>query len=421
MKGSALYIYIFLLAFIAVYPGFSLAATVQANPFSSKAATDTSTIGKNTDYKQQKDLIDITNQLLHKNADLRIDSLANKNNHLYFTVAPIIEITLATGFTGGVVGNAALRTSLLQQTNTSTFLGAVKYTQKKQMLIPLQSSIWTPGNKYNLVGDWRYLNYPQDTYGFGGHTLLTDKYIVSFQYMRFYEQVLKRLKKDIYLGAGYQFDHHWDISESELRPGQVTDFQKYGFSKNSTSSGIALNVLYDSRENGINPKGGSMYANIQFVQNTRILGASTNWNSVLIDLRKYIKLPFHTILALWCYSVFVLNGNPPYLDLPATGYDTYNNTGRGYEQSRFTGKKMIDLEAELRFNITKDGFLGGVVFGNAESLSELGSNRFEVISPAFGFGLRIKFNKFSGTNACIDYGIGKNGSKGFVGNLGEVF
>lgn len=132
-------------------------------------------------------------------------------------------------------------------------------------------------------------------------------------------------------------------------------------------------------------------------------------------------MPFNTVLALWCYSVFGLSGNPPYLDLPGTGSDTYNNTGRGYEQARFIGKRMIDLEAEIRFKISKNGLLGGVIFGNAESLSELGSNRFEVISPAIGLGLRIKFNKFSNTNAAIDYGVGSKGSKGFVGNLGEVF
>jgi hypothetical protein len=49
------------------------------------------------------------------------------------------------------------------------------------------------------------------------------------------------------------------------------------------------------------------------------------------------------------------------------------------------------------------------------------SNRFEVISPGIGIGLRIKFNKFSNTNACIDFGKGRNGSGGFVGNLGDVF
>jgi len=82
---------------------------------------------------------------------------------------------------------------------------------------------------------------------------------------------------------------------------------------------------------------------------------------------------------------------------------------------------MLDLEAEFRYGITNNGFLGGVIFANAESLSELSDNKFATIAPAIGAGLRIKFNKFSKTNVCIDYGIGVNGSHGFFGNLGEVF
>jgi len=116
-----------------------------------------------------------------------------------------------------------------------------------------------------------------------------------------------------------------------------------------------------------------------------------------------------------------LSGNPPYLDLPGTGTDTYNNTGRAYEQDRFIGKRLVDLEAEFRFGITRNGLIGAVIFCNAASVSEFSSNKFEVIYPGFGMGLRIRFNKFSNTNACLDYGIGTNGSHGLFGNLGEVF
>jgi hypothetical protein len=82
---------------------------------------------------------------------------------------------------------------------------------------------------------------------------------------------------------------------------------------------------------------------------------------------------------------------------------------------------MVDLEAEYRFGILNNGLLGGVVFANAQSYSEISNNRFEVIEPAIGAGIRIKFNKFSRTNVCIDYAIGKNGSNGIFTNLGEVF
>ena len=372
-------------------------------------------------YNTQKDLIDIAYWLLNKDPSKRVDSTGIRNTNIYVSAAPIVEYTVATGFSPGIAGNVAFKTSVIEQTNTSSFLGAIKYTTKKQFLLPIQSSIWSPGNKFNFVGDWRFLSYPQDTYGFGGYTSLSDKYIVDYKYLRIYEYAVKNIWKKFYVGFGYQLDYHWKISEQGVQQGRITDFQKYGFHTSSTSSGVGIELLYDSRENAINPQGGAFYANFQFLQNTTLLGASSNWNNLVIDIRKYIKMPHHTVLAFWYYSVFNLSGAPPYLDLPGTGSDTYNNTGRGYEQGRFVGKKYIDLEAEYRFGISKNGLIGAVLFANAESVSELATNSFQVISPGFGVGLRIKFNKFSRTNACIDYGVGTKGSQGFVGNLGEVF
>jgi len=400
---------------------FHVAAFAQVDSTSPRNSANNAGREDSVNYQKQRDLIDLAYKIFNQNPALRLDSTGNKNTKLYFSAAPIVEYQIATGFTFGIASNVAFKTSVKKQTNTSSILGAIKYTQKKQFLLPIQSSVWTPGNKYNFLGDWRYLNYPQDTYGFGGYTELSDKYIVYYQYVRLYESMLRSIGKDLYAGIGYQLDYHWGITETKVEPGRVTDFQKYGFSATSTSSGIAFDLLYDSRENSISPGAGSFYAHLQLLQDTRLLGANSNWNSLMVDLRHYIKMPLHTILALWCYSVFTLSGNPPYLDLPGTGSDTYNNTGRGYEQARFIGKKMIDLEAELRFNISRNGLLGGVVFGNAQSVSELENNRLEVISPAIGLGLRIKFNKFSGTNVCLDYGVGTKGSKGFAGNLGEIF
>ena len=78
-------------------------------------------------------------------------------------------------------------------------------------------------------------------------------------------------------------------------------------------------------------------------------------------------------------------------------------------------------EAEYRFGITENGLIGGVVFANAESFSGLQSGSFEGVAPAVGPGLRIKVNKHSNSNICIDYGVGINGSRGLFVNLGEVF
>ena len=82
---------------------------------------------------------------------------------------------------------------------------------------------------------------------------------------------------------------------------------------------------------------------------------------------------------------------------------------------------MLYLEAEYRFGLTPDGLLGGVVFANGESYTEMTTNRFEYLAPACGVGLRIKLDKFSKTNFCVDYGWGLNGNGGFQLNIGEVF
>jgi len=412
-------IFLILLSFIINLIGFKVIA--QKEPPVSK---DSSTLAFQKEmayYKTQKDLADYVLIILHKNPDKRFDSTLNKNTKFRISAAPITEYTLSTGFAGGIAGIAGFLTNGDGHTNTSSVLAAIKYTQDKQFLIPIQSNIWTKNNKYNLLGDLRYLNYPQETYGFGTSNSLANGYIVDYKYIRLYQYVLKNIGKNLYAGFSYQLDYHWDIKELNVPTGRVTDFEKYGYSQTSSSSGIALDFLYDSRKNSINPEGGSFYSNIVLRQNVRFLGSTSNWNSILIDVRKYIKLTQNNVLAFWSYNVFTLSGNPPYLDLPGTASDTYNNTGRGYAQDRFIGKNMVDLEAELRYGITNNGFLGGVIFANAESLSELGTNKFTTIAPAIGAGLRIKFNKFSGTNICIDYGIGTNGSHGFFGNLGEVF
>jgi hypothetical protein len=140
-------------------------------------------------------------------------------------------------------------------------------------------------------------------------------------------------------------------------------------------------------------------------------------------VRKYFKLSQHSnnVLAFWSYTWLTISGRQPYLDLPSVGTDTYNNTGRGYAIDRVRGKNMLYLETEYRFGITKNGLIGGVLFGNLESYPRNVITNVPKLIPAAGTGLRLKINKLSNTNLCIDYGIGTDNSHGVFVNLGEVF
>ncbi|HTE12991.1 MAG TPA: hypothetical protein VK645_18555, partial [Chitinophagaceae bacterium] len=59
-------------------------------------------------------------------------------------------------------------------------------------------------------------------------------------------------------------------------------------------------------------------------------------------------------------------------------------------------------------------------FANLNTVTEPDKTTFAYLHPAAGGGLRIKFNKNSGTNIGIDYGFSK-GYRALYISLGEVF
>jgi len=334
----------------------------------------------------------------------------------------VVGYTLQTGFAGVVSSNFAFYTSDQSQSNISSVLTSITYSQYRQIIFPIQADIWTKNNKYNIVTDWRYLKYPSLTYGLGGNSSPDSGYNIDYAYLRLHQAILQRVSKDLYLGLGYDLDYFWNIKEVDPPPGEETDFQRYGLQSTEMASGISLHFLYDSRRNQINPGNGG-YASISYRPNFTFMGSDANWQSLTFDLRKYIRWPGSTrnVLALWSYDWFTTGGDPPYLLLPSTGWDPYSNTARGYIQGRFRSRNMLYLESEYRFTVLPNGLLGGVVFANAQSFSEQGSGRFEYVAPGYGLGVRISLNKFSRTNLCVDYGWGAHGSGGFFVNLGEVF
>jgi outer membrane protein assembly factor BamA len=370
---------------------------------------------------RQVDLVDVGRSLLKGNTSPRTDTVRQKVGKLHISALPVAGYTLQTGFAAVLSSNFAFYTG--EESNLSNVLTSVTYSQYQQIIFPIQANIWTRGNKYNISTDWRFLQYPSLTYGLGGNTSADSGYNISYGYLRLHQAIMKTIAKDFYLGLGYDLDYFWDIEEVNPPIGKSTDFERYGLSYKEVASGVSLHLLFDNRRNPINPESGTYFSAI-YRPDFTFLGSDNNWQALVFDARQYIPFPgnTHNVLALWSYDwLTVGNGNPPYLLLPSTGWDPYSNSGRGYIQGRFRSKNMLYLESEYRFGLTANGLIGGVVFANAQSFSEMTTGRFTYIQPGYGLGMRISLNKFSRTNLCVDYGWGANGSGGFFVNLGEVF
>ena len=362
---------------------------------------------------------DVFHRLFKNKDQLKKRQLQKKIN---LSIVPTAGYTLSTGFTIGASSITTFFTDAKHLGNESVINLQAFYDSHDQRTFYVQSNIWSDGDQWKFVTDLRYNQYPDVTYGLGNLTTASNADNIDFNYIRFYQTFYKKIRKNLYAGGGFSLDYHYNITEPDRDPTTLTSFDRYGETSKSGSAGYNLSALYDSRTNPVNPLRG-FYANLVYRQNIKELGSDSRWSSVQIDLRKYIKLSSHSnnVLAFWSYTWLVLNGRPPYLDLPSVGNDTYNNTGRGYAIDRFRGRNMVYLEGEYRFGITKNGLIGGVIFANVESFSRTVTTKIKNVIPAAGPGIRIKINKHANTNLGIDYGFGTGGSRGLFVNLGEVF
>lgn len=368
----------------------------------------------------QKDISDVIKNLLKPKrlSKKKIDnSLIVKPT---FSAVPAIGYTLTTKTAATISGNMAFR--LDSTTKLSTVTASAAYTQNKQFTVPVESNIWTKNSKFNLLGDYRFYKYPQYTYGLGSNSDIENQELLDYYFLRFAEVVQTHIVSNFFAGIGYMMELQWNIKDQGLPAGKVSDYQQYDSATRTLASGFIINGVYDSRDNSINPSRG-FYSGVQFRSSLTALGSERNWQSIIIDTRKYFKFPEGTrnILAFWSYDWLILHGRPPYLDLPSTTWDVYSNTGRGYIQGRFRGAQMVYLESEYRMVLTANGLLGAVVFVNAESLSAAPGTRLQGIQPGWGGGLRIKLNKKSETNLDLDYGFGAQGSNGIFINIAEAF
>jgi len=392
------------------------------------------------------DLIDVIGKMLNIKGPPRSDTLVQGVRNL--SLLPIIGYGPANGF---VIGAAISSTKLLGDKHTtqlSSGLISVSLTTEKQILLCARTDIYLPGNTWYIPGDVRFLFFAQPTYGLGIYGLNSiqdfnlngtdvSKSILAqpmrFNYIRFYETVVKNVMPHWYAGIGVNIDDHFDIQDQSLKldtPNPVITSNyyystKYGFNPlHYSTNGLTVNIIEDSRDNPINAYKGN-YINLAFRVNEKIFGGSQNSTMLYAEYRTYFPLKKSKpglVLAFWTWGEFVTSGNVPYLALPAIGWDTYGRSGRGYVQGRFRGVNMVYGESEFRVPISRDGLFGAVAFVNATTASNPNSGQtlFNALAPGYGVGLRIKMNMKDRTNICVDYGRGQS-SSGIYFNIQETF
>jgi hypothetical protein len=389
------------------------------------AQKDSLILNRSKDSIAQKDITDVAKSIF--NSPKKVVKRSSNENKFELSLVPAAGYTLQTGLAAILSANVGFFESTEKTQKMSSISTSFTYSQYNQIIVPLYLNYWSKGNHINFISDIRYLKYPSDIYGLGAKNITIDQnsntgYEIDYSALKIHESILKEVKPNLFLGIGYYYDQFWNITASDPNP-IINDLLTKNLGSTERGSGPTLRVLFDSRTNQLNSNDG-LFVNIQYRNSFKVLGSSENWSTLLTEARKYIPFPANSdnVLAFWAYSWLTTSKNSPsYLMIPSTGWDDQYNTGRGYIQGRFRGRNMYYYENAYRFGVTRNGFIGGVVFANAEAFSGDLSAEFKKIYVGYGLGIRVKFNKYSNTNLCLDYGFGSDNSKGFAVNLGEVF
>lgn len=345
-------------------------------------------------------------------------------------VTPSIGSKPSTGLSGGFTGNTTFLLGDPGTTHPSSLSGGFKFSQKKQTLGTVRFAAFTDGDRWFVQADARLWWTSEDTYGLGPLTVNSSGENVKYDQRRVYETVYRHVKPGLFVGAGLNVSDH-----ANVRPGaggiatwDQSAYSAYsashGFSgSRQRSAGTGAGLLYDSRDNGLNPQHGSLASATYRTFFNGFLGGDAAWQELYVDARTYRKVTLdgRQKVAFWFIGDFITRGTAPYFDLPAIAGN--DRSARGYAEGRYRGDRLVYGEVEYRGTLTASGLLGFVAFLNTTTVGnrDTGDRLFDKYAPGAGLGLRVLLNKRSLTNLCVDYGWGKAGSRGLYLGIQEAF
>jgi len=374
----------------------------------------------------QMDVSDLFNLVFKKNKkivprDKKAGSLA---------LLPSIGYTPSTGFEFGIDVSGTRYFGDPETTMLSIFDAYVAKSTNELALVQLKHNVYAAANQWNVQGSWELGKTIVLDHGVGTGREQPASFPIRYTYLKLNENVYRKILPNFYAGAGIAFNYYTKIDDGlkDIEVGKTHNYLysvKNGYSPDSyLASGLLINLQYNSRDQPYRPYKG-LYVDVILRSNRKWLGSDKRALQLKTEVRKYWSLADKNpeqVLAYWLWGSYLLNGSVPYLDLPGTGSDIDQRTGRGYTIGRFKGPSFFYNEIEYRFPITRNKLLSGVCFINVETASNQENVKlFNYWEPGTGAGLRILFNKHTRSNVCIDYGIGNYGSKGIFVGLNEVF
>lgn len=375
-----------------------------------------------------------------------------KRDYKRLDIFPAISYAPETKLTLGAIGIYYLD---LRKGDSATPLSNIEflgvYTLAKQAVVESRWEVFTHRRKWRTRGELLLQRYPDRNYGLGNDASVllvemddeggadTLNYLnFNSNRIKFSPAVLRKVRPNLYVGLQSDLEYLYRYEEPDaFRYLNADSVRIQNLPVTGLRSGIGFQVLYDSRDNVINPlKGAFLEFNNRHYG--KWIGSDYTFNFYSLEWRQYIN-PWmnHTVALCGLASLEYTDDAVPLRALSRVGGHKFI---RGFFRGTYQDHHILAFETEYRLPLWREGApsklwqvwkrLGIVGFlGGAQVFRDGGQVRLNRFNLAAGGGLRILLNKTSRANIRIDYAVAlRNNSdgpgkrqRGFYFFLGEAF
>lgn len=269
------------------------------------------------------------------------------------------------------------------------------YSQNKQDYIYIPYQIYTKNNNYYIEGEADYYNYSYYYWGIGENRVPQELYNVRFP--RIAVNAYRKIKSHFYAGIDYYLED--DMMGTTLAGGSLAADTIRG-SKGSVTSGVGVDLLYDTRDSIFFPRHG-WYIKATSNFNYPRFGSTYSFDKVVTDASWYHQICNPVVLALTQHNQFTW-GDVPFNQMALVGG---TRQIRGYYMGYYRDDILSYLQAETRVHVI--GRFGFDAFG---TMAFLGNYHTFPETPhpiyASGIGIRYNYIRSRHINVRADIGFG---------------
>ena len=358
-----------------------------------------------------------------------------KNKTLTLLPIPVIFYQAETGLGYGLGGLLSGRFTADTLTRPSNARVQFWTTQKKQSLLQLVHTVYTPGEKFYLNGEISAYNIALFYYGTGPESRSADESLQAYKLFIVNQRVQKQLVPKLFFGAQYRFTNltGLDIPATTttenggtnvfLRDPRINADPRQR--QNTRVSGLGPVLTYDTRDVPLAAFKGDLL-DVSATFNGTGLGSDYRFVRYQLDARHFQPiLSNRTILAMQFLGQFH-TGNVPFRELAGLGANLggtlYNNANlmRGIYEQRFRDRQMVTFQAEVRQKLFWR--IDAAVFGGVGNVSQF-VDKFDIANTKYagGVGIRFNFLQRDRVNLRLDYAGGTGSAPGILFAIGEAF